>query len=169
MLLRCITPPVTFKILSDRISQLMMDTDNVFLQNQGSVLYSLEDLAQQPRLRGTPTWLHHFLIELWIRMGKLEISQCIVFVTVESPEEQWLAGGTLLKGTHSLLKSIVSIGPLVFPCGPCKGKVTFFRGCIPAHCWHMCKTLISSVMSAWCHTERVHGDGARKSEFWAQL
>lgn len=113
------------KILSDRTFQLMMDTDNIFLQNQNSVLHSLEDLALPPRLRGTPTLLHHFLIELWIRTGKLEISQFTVFVTVESPGEQYLAGGTLLKGTDSLRKSIVPIGPLIFPWRPCKQKVTF--------------------------------------------
>lgn len=123
--LRCITSLGTFKILPDRPFQLKMKTDNVFLQNQNSVLHSLVDLAQPPGLRGTPTWLHHFLIELWIRIGKLGISQFAMFVTVESSGKQCLAGGTLLKGSGGPLKSVLSIGPFIFPCRPYEQIVPF--------------------------------------------
>lgn len=145
-----------------------MDADNVFLQNQNSVLHRLEDLALSPSRRGTP---------------------CLV-----APLFNWVAnqdgraGNKSIHGVNSrkLWRAIFSKGHMAertrqttgahcvhrasqFPSQTMQTKCYFFWGCIPAHCWHACKAVISWVMSAWCHTKWVCGEGASESEFWAQL
>lgn len=157
------------KSLSDRNFQLTMDTDNVFLQNQNSVLHRLEDLAQPPSRRGTPNLVaplfNRAVNQNWEAGNKSIYCVCnsrklwrVIFSKRHTTERNWQA--TEVRCVHRTSQ---------FPMQTMQTKCYFFWGCIPAHCWHTCKTVISLVMSTWCHTKWVCGDGASKSEFWAQL
>lgn len=66
----------------------MIDADNIFLQNQTGGLRDQKIWLNHSGHRNTPTQLHHFLIELWIRLEKLELSPFIVSVTVRSIGDQ---------------------------------------------------------------------------------